>query len=127
MCIITGKMKTGASTRPVRYPDIRPVLPDNKRLEPAPNLLGQYRLFNTSLRIRAAVVYEKKLNANYFGVGSKTTHDNLEDSNLTTHKTWKHYYKRFLKDDYLFFTQGYWWHFISYKYDNYMYIEPRVI
>lgn len=84
----------------------------------------QYRLFNTSLRIRAAVVYEKKLNANYFGVGSKTTHDNLEDSDLTTHKTWKHYYKRFLKDDYLFFTQGNWWHFISYKYDNYMYVEP---
>ncbi|MBN2158401.1 MAG: BamA/TamA family outer membrane protein [Spirochaetes bacterium] len=85
----------------------------------------QFRLGGTSLRVRACVMYEKKINANYFGIGSRTTRRNLEDGNFAVHDSRQHYYRRFLKDDYRNFARGEWWHFVNYKYDNYGYVQPK--
>jgi outer membrane protein assembly factor BamA len=85
----------------------------------------QFRLFGSTLRVRAAMTYESKINANYFGVGSRTTARNLEDANLTTHDTWKAYYRHFLKDDRMSFAGGKWWHFVNYKYNSYRSTEPN--
>lgn len=85
----------------------------------------QFRLFGTHLRVRASLMYEKKLNAAYYGTGADTTHRNLEDGNFSTHDTRGHYYRRFLKDDYVNYLTGRWWHFVNYKYDAYRSVQPR--
>ncbi|PKL37539.1 MAG: hypothetical protein CVV44_14415 [Spirochaetae bacterium HGW-Spirochaetae-1] len=74
--------------------------------------LDYYNMFGTNLRLKSALVLDMNKNANFYGVGAKTTSRGLTDNLGNSYDTMKDYEDAFLNG-------------IHSKFDKYQYIKPN--
>lgn len=73
----------------------------------------KYNIFGTKYRIKSAFVYERRINANFYGIGSNITKNNLIDINGNEYSTYDDY-ESFLKSS----------NYEYFKYNKYEYKKP---
>ncbi len=76
--------------------------------------LDKHRIFGTRYRIISALVYDRKTNENFYGVGSDVTRHDLVDINGNEYTKYEDYQKFLKSNDYQY-----------YKYNNYQYEKPK--
>jgi outer membrane protein assembly factor BamA len=79
--------------------------------------LDRYNVFGTGCRIKSSLVYDRNINANFYGTGSAAANSGLRDINGVLYETYEEYSSGFLESgDYSY-----------YKYNKYRYTMPRLL
>ncbi len=60
--------------------------------------VDKMKVFGSDFRVKTSLVFEKKLNANYFERGENSTKNSLTDANGIEYDTYEDYQKDFLKN-----------------------------